>query len=120
MDEACIIPYDSYKTYVGDVTLHAGWDAKKYTVKWVDFDSTELKSEKVTYKGTGTAPVDPAMSGYTFTGWSSSDKSVATVSAKGKVSVKKAWVTYITAEAGGAVVKCKVTVKQTGIKEVLI
>ncbi|MBQ9610482.1 MAG: InlB B-repeat-containing protein [Lachnospiraceae bacterium] len=51
--------------------------------------------------------------------WSSSDDSVASVSSKGKVSVKKAGVTYITAEAGGASVRCKVIVKQAGIKAVL-
>lgn len=44
--------------------------------------------------------------------WSSSKKSVATVSSKGVVTAKKAGTATITASAGGEKVTCKVTVKK--------
>ncbi len=44
--------------------------------------------------------------------WSSSKKSVATVSSKGKVKAKKKGTTTITAKVGGKKYKCKVTVKK--------
>ena len=44
--------------------------------------------------------------------WSSSNKSVATVSAKGKVTAKKAGTAVITAKVGGKKLVCKVTVKK--------
>ncbi len=40
-----------------------------YTVTFVDYDGTELKSETVENGAAATAPVDPARVGYTFTGW---------------------------------------------------
>lgn len=45
--------------------------------------------------------------------WSSSNKFVATVSAKGKVSAKKTGTAVITAKVGGKKLTCKVTVKTT-------
>ena len=44
--------------------------------------------------------------------WSSSKKSVASVSASGKVSGKKAGTAYIYAKVGNRTLKCKVTVKE--------
>ncbi|MDY2847234.1 MAG: Ig-like domain-containing protein [Oscillospiraceae bacterium] len=52
-------------------------------------------------------------SNYTGSGkvtWSTSDKTVATVSSSGKVYAKKAGSCYITAKAGGSSVRCKVKV----------
>lgn len=43
--------------------------------------------------------------------WSSSNKKIATVSSKGKVTAKKAGTTYINAKVNGKTLKCKVTVK---------
>lgn len=48
--------------------------------------------------------------------WSSSSKSVATVSSKGKVTAKKAGTATITAKAGKKKLKCKVTVKVKSVK----
>ena len=45
--------------------------------------------------------------------WSSSNKSIATVSSKGKVMAKKNGTVIITAKAKGAVAKCKITVTKT-------
>lgn len=44
-------------------------DAKKYTVKFVDWDETVLKTTLVLPGGDAEAPVDPKRDGYTFTGW---------------------------------------------------
>lgn len=44
--------------------------------------------------------------------WTSSKKSVASVSKKGKVKAKKAGKTTITAKVAGKKLKCKVTVKK--------
>lgn len=44
--------------------------------------------------------------------WTSSNKSVATVNSKGKVTAKKKGTTTITAKIGNKKYKCKITVKQ--------
>ncbi len=43
--------------------------ATTYTVKFVDYDGTELKTENVNEGGSATAPENPTREGYTFTGW---------------------------------------------------
>lgn len=45
--------------------------------------------------------------------WSSSNKKIATVSSKGKVTAKKAGTTYIKAKVNGKTLSCKVVVKNT-------
>jgi hypothetical protein len=40
-----------------------------YTVRFVDWDGTLLKTQQVAYGGSATAPSDPTRVGYTFTGW---------------------------------------------------
>jgi len=45
--------------------------------------------------------------------WSSSNKSVATVSSKGKVTTKKAGTATISAKVDGKTLKCKITVKNS-------
>lgn len=42
---------------------------KTYTVKFVDWDGTELKTETVEEGKAATAPADPVRDGYEFTGW---------------------------------------------------
>ena len=41
-----------------------------YTVRFVDYDGTELKSESVASGSNATPPANPTRSGYAFTGWS--------------------------------------------------
>ena len=43
-----------------------------FTVQFVDWDGTLIKSEQVPYGGSATAPPNPSRTGYTFTGWSPS------------------------------------------------
>lgn len=41
----------------------------KYTVKFVDYNGTLLKSQSVGYGGNASPPSNPSRTGYTFTGW---------------------------------------------------
>ena len=52
--------------------------------------------------------------------WSSSNKSVATVTSKGKVTAKKAGTATITAKVGGKKYTCKVTVKKAATETYIL
>lgn len=55
-----------------DVTYKATYKINQYTVKFVDYDNTVIKSETLDY-GTEIVPAnEPGREGYTFTGWSPS------------------------------------------------
>ena len=51
------------------LTLYARWEAKQYTVRFLDWDNSELKNEKVNYGSAATPPVNPSRTGYTFSKW---------------------------------------------------
>ena len=68
------IDIKSGNTPLTDATLHA--NDVFYTVTFVDYDGTQLKTKQVIEGGSATAPADPEREGYTFTGW---DKSFANV-----------------------------------------
>ena len=52
-----------------DLIIRAQYAANTFTVRFVDWNDQELKSETVEYGKSATAPVDPSREGYTFTGW---------------------------------------------------
>ncbi|MDR0500652.1 MAG: InlB B-repeat-containing protein, partial [Coriobacteriales bacterium] len=52
-----------------DTTITALYDINLFTVTFVDFDGTVLKTEIVAFDGTATAPSSPTRAGHTFTGW---------------------------------------------------
>ncbi|MCL2477404.1 InlB B-repeat-containing protein, partial [Candidatus Bathycorpusculum sp.] len=56
-------------TVEGDAAYVAQWEPKMFTVKFVDWDGTVLKTETVPYGGNATAPANPSRNGYTFIGW---------------------------------------------------
>lgn len=62
-------------TVTSDVTVTAVFEAdivvpdESFTVRFIDWNSTVLKSETVKYGKSATAPADPVREGYTFTGW---------------------------------------------------
>ncbi len=78
-----IFEFDKWVTNVGEnteavltnITANMSVYAKyceylrKYTVSFIDWNGTILKSEAVEYGGTATAPADPTRDDYTFTGW---------------------------------------------------
>ena len=57
---------------IADLTLYARWTVNQYTVRFVDWDGSELKIEQVEYNQSATPPTDPVREGYMFTGWSQS------------------------------------------------
>ena len=57
-----------------DITVYAIWLAKPiplvyFTVTFLDWDGTLIKTEQVLSGGAATAPVDPERTGYVFIGW---------------------------------------------------
>jgi hypothetical protein len=63
-------PYSIPAGTTGTVMLSANWCIREFTVQFVNYDSTVLKTETVTYGGSATAPANPSRNDYTFTGWS--------------------------------------------------
>ena len=59
----------AFDNVTSDLTVTAQYEINQYTVKFVDWDGTELKTETVSHGGSATAPADPTREGYTFTGW---------------------------------------------------
>ena len=51
------------------LTLYARWEIKQYTVRFLDWDDSELKTEKVNHGSPATAPNNPTRTGYTFSAW---------------------------------------------------
>ena len=62
--------------WIDDFDLVKTGDATRYTVTFVDWDGTELKTQSVLPFGAAQAPDDPTRAGYTFIGW---DKDFASV-----------------------------------------
>ena len=52
-----------------DAEIEAIFTLKKYTVTFVDYNGTVLKTETVQHGSAPVAPEDPEREGYTFTGW---------------------------------------------------
>ena len=60
-----------------NLNVTALFEINSYTVKFVDYDGTVLKTESVNYKASATAPKDlPSRKGYSFVGWDKDYKSV--------------------------------------------
>ena len=56
-------------TIISDITLSAEFAINVYSVRFLDYDGTELKTDSVEYQSAATAPADPTREGYTFIGW---------------------------------------------------
>ena len=52
-----------------DLTVKAVYEKNEYTVKFIDWNGSELSSQIVKYQEAAKAPADPTREGYTFTGW---------------------------------------------------
>ncbi len=94
----------------GTATISAKVDGKTLKCKITVKNPIKINAtSKTLYKGnTYTLKVSGTSKKVT---WSSSNKSVATVSSKGKVTAKKAGTTTISAKVSGKTLKCKITVK---------
>ena len=56
-------------TIISDITLSAKFAINVYSVRFLDWNGTEIKGESVEYQSAATAPDDPTREGYTFIGW---------------------------------------------------
>ena len=54
---------------ISDITLSAKFAINVYSVRFLDWNGTEIKVESVEYQSAATAPADPTREGYTFIGW---------------------------------------------------
>ncbi|MBQ3196360.1 MAG: InlB B-repeat-containing protein [Clostridia bacterium] len=59
----------AYGVLTEDTTVNANFDRFSYTVNFVDYDGTVLKTEEVFYGDAATAPVVEDREGYEFIGW---------------------------------------------------
>ncbi len=57
-------------------TFSPVYNTREFTVEFVDYDGSLIKSETVLYGEDATPPTDPSRDGYTFTGWQGSYTSV--------------------------------------------
>ena len=58
-----------YTNVQSDLTITAQYKIKTFTVRFLDWNDTELKVETVEYGKSATAPEAPTRDGYTFKGW---------------------------------------------------
>lgn len=49
--------------------LYAKWEIQTFTVRFLDWDNTELKRQVVNYGANATPPTNPTRVGYTFSKW---------------------------------------------------
>jgi uncharacterized repeat protein (TIGR02543 family) len=60
-----------------DISVYAKWEANTYTVEYYLPDDTLYTTSSVVYDTAITLPVDPAIVGFTFTGWTHHDDIIA-------------------------------------------
>lgn len=62
-----------FNDIIGDLTVTALYDINVYTVKFLDYDKSELgNAQSVKYLETATVPESPERAGYLFVGWDDS------------------------------------------------
>ncbi len=94
----------AFNNITGDLTVTAQYSStvNKYTVKFVNWDGTQLKSETVAYGSAATAPSNPtrpadAQYTYTFSGWDKAFNNITgnlTVTAQYSTTTNKYTVTF--------------------------
>ncbi|MCC5825396.1 InlB B-repeat-containing protein [Alkalimonas sp.] len=63
----------NFSNITADTTVTAQYSISSYSVNFVDWDNTVIKTETVTHGNGATAPPVPSRTGYSFTGWSPAD-----------------------------------------------
>ena len=59
----------AFNNVTSNLVVTAQYQINTYTVTFVDWNGTVLKTQTVNYGAAATAPADPTRDGYTFTGW---------------------------------------------------
>ena len=59
----------AYTNIQADLDVNATYTINTYTVRFLDWNGTVLKTQTVEHGAAATAPADPTREGYTFTGW---------------------------------------------------
>ena len=59
----------SFTNITANTDIHAQYTIKTSTVRFLDYDDTELKSETVNHGDSATPPANPSRVGYDFSGW---------------------------------------------------
>ena len=86
----------AFDNVTSNLTVTAQYAINTYTVKFVDFDGRELKSQKVNWNTAATAPASPAFTGYTFTGWDKSfDKVTSDLTVTAQYAINKYTVKFV-------------------------
>ena len=58
------------RNITADCTITANYEQNSYTVRFVDYDGTELSVQTILHGEAAELPASPAREGYTFVGWS--------------------------------------------------
>jgi len=66
----------AYTNVTSNITVKATYSINSYDVVFKNWDGSVIKSERVSYGGSATAPADPVRTDYTFSGWDSSFQSI--------------------------------------------
>ena len=69
-DEACTERYNFKSAVTKDITVYAGWHARKFTVSFNSDGGSEVDAQKgIEYGETATEPKDPTKENFTFKEW---------------------------------------------------
>lgn len=60
----------------GNKTITAQYQINNYTVRYLDYNNTVLKTQLVPYGSSATPPAAPNRTGYTFTGWNNNGSGI--------------------------------------------
>jgi hypothetical protein len=86
----------AFSNVTGNLTVTAQYKINTFTVKFVDFDGRELKSQTVNWSTAATAPANPTFTGYTFTGWDKSfDKVTSDLTVKAQYAINAYTVKFV-------------------------
>ena len=69
VDQGSVTSY-TFENITSNHNLSVVFEAKTYTVRFLDYNGSELKTETVNHGSNATPPPNPTRVGYTFSGWS--------------------------------------------------